>query len=1388
MNHQNRMLKFKKGVGMALSLMLLCCTLLPTANVGAANPPAPTPASAAAAVTIEQETEIPLTEAEIEAMTDVAIAETATTAGDPTMVWDLPFVRLSHTAIYDSGGDRLIIFGGYNGREFFNDVWALDVSTLSNTSWAKLNPTGPWPAPRAQHTAIYDSQNDRMVVFGGHSFHYNFDDVWALDLTTPGAEAWTQLFPSGQDPSARRWHTAVYDRDQNRMLVFGGGGNGGLFNDLWSLNLTPGAEAWTPIAVAGTVPAARVQHTAVYDDENNRMVIFGGIAAGGFRSDTWVWNAGTSQWAQLTGLGTPPAGRAGHTAVYDLGHKQMLVFGGRNADGFLNDLWRLKLEAGAEGWGALAPGDAPPEGRAWHTAVYKHTDSSLYILGGRGMSTFAGQLQWRLNIGGMVWEPLHPTLPEWWQGETTAQATALAGGKPTVILEIEDARSETVVDVMRGNTIWFVVRLRCPVSTYANNVDVILSLNPAKFQTVQAATRHNDWDAVATWTTPTSLGNGQYRFNDADMVKLSGEQDYSVQVVFRANVKNDAAEGNTGLTTDAFGDNWLAHLGDTATARVRQSTQVWILANRTGLFAEYDNNQAARLLDAVYETMPSSGKSAAVLYVDRHVPSLATWDNTTVSYSSETNANTVADAVLSWLRDRGNSINGHPSYIVVLGDDNTMPFYRKHAYHPDGVDKDHTEDDSPNCWASEPVCDALVSHNYHMTDNPYGDWQYGTPTADWEVGNLETPVGRIVGATAADMQIFFENAVLGPNAAESRAILVSDGLDWWLPGDANDAHDVLKYDMGYTMDETLTDNASASKTRIVSAMTTGFSVMAAAHHGEVDAWQAPDEADFLYSFYLPSYDPNAKIVANRPFFYFNACRIGFSYTRDWGIELPGAYDESMVYALVHRGASGIVASAGMGYGVFASNVAGSGEILANNFWLEAKSVGTQSDPLGWSLMRAKVAHPVNGNVTEKKTVQTFTYFGVPWMQLSYPDKKAQTAALDAPQSSPVWSTPQRVAGIESEIQANYSITAHVNASIYAITQTVEGFDLLEVNGLQQRVMDGELVRPQASLALILPVSATITGVVFTPTQALALPGLDLPTIIAGVPIPGGATGGYTTTVGGVYPVTVTVETSAMGTYQVARFDVIPVDYDATTDAATLYRSVDVRVLYDTPEPVALTAMALEQERYLPGETITATAHLINSGAADEVITATLVLQDAQRQVVGIKGSGPLTIPAGGSQDVTLGWQGALEGGTYWLRLLIWQNGAIVTGAGREVQLTSGELQDLTVPDSTAPGQDSTFQVTFANLGESSTVAAATLLISDGNGTPVAFLEPQMASVAANGSHTFTFTWTPTLAGDYTASAVVSAGSEEYGPLTKAFEVRGYNIFLPLVLRNSGAAK
>src|SRR3989304_1860788 len=93
-----------------------------------------------------------------------------------------------HYPILDEANNRLILFGGFNGRAYFNDVWAMSLAHGSE-AWTKISPEGILPAPRGQHTAIYDSVNDRMIVFGGHSPYYNWNDVWALSLT-PGSQTW----------------------------------------------------------------------------------------------------------------------------------------------------------------------------------------------------------------------------------------------------------------------------------------------------------------------------------------------------------------------------------------------------------------------------------------------------------------------------------------------------------------------------------------------------------------------------------------------------------------------------------------------------------------------------------------------------------------------------------------------------------------------------------------------------------------------------------------------------------------------------------------------------------------------------------------------------------------------------------------------------------------------------------------------------------------------------------------------------------------------------------------------------------------------------------------------------------------------------------------------
>src|SRR6185295_13348806 len=130
------------------------------------------------------------------------------------------------------------------------------------------------PGIRGDHSAIYDSLGKRMILFGGQDdFNTYYDEVWSLDLTptttamtTPPVNFWTQLFPSGvfpNAPTARIGHSAIYDTQNNRMIVFGGQDGTGYQNDVYILTLGA-SPAWSAPATTGTAPSGRLGHTAVY--------------------------------------------------------------------------------------------------------------------------------------------------------------------------------------------------------------------------------------------------------------------------------------------------------------------------------------------------------------------------------------------------------------------------------------------------------------------------------------------------------------------------------------------------------------------------------------------------------------------------------------------------------------------------------------------------------------------------------------------------------------------------------------------------------------------------------------------------------------------------------------------------------------------------------------------------------------------------------------------------------------------------------------------------------------------------------------------------------------------------------------------------------------------
>jgi hypothetical protein len=1227
------------------------------------------------------------------------------------------------------------------------------------------------------------------------------------------------------------------------MLVFGGGGGGTLLNDVWTLDLTPGGEAWSQVEASGIPPTARAQHTAIYDGAHEWMVVFGGWRSGSVLDEVWVLNLATGSWTEATPGGTPPAARRGHSAVFDGASNRMVVFGGLGSGGFHNDLWALSLTPGAATWSQLSLAGTLPGTRAWHTATRDEENGRMLVLGGLGMGTMVDETHWSLDLGSTpAWSPLSPDLPGGMGvGTMTVQGPSQYYLPPDGYLTIDDAPQGVPVHLQSAwrwqddlkPEVWFVVSLYTTNSAWRDGVEVSLTVDQGQFEIVDAGTRSRDWDDVAWGSVPlhlveVSTTTQQAVFGTAVTLPARFPWGYGTQVVFKANVLDldlESSESDAFVSVDAGASDWPWYIGETATARIHKQPEGWIVVNRELLYQEYDRNEVTRLLDEVFEQIEASGRPQVVMYADRQLPSLRSWDNTDVDYASESTANEVASELDEWLGAWKTTyhldgflyygFSALPDYVVLLGDDNVIPFYRKHDYGADGATGDNSEDDSANCWGDEEVCDELVSHNYFMTDNPYGDAAYGIGYGMWEEGVLDAAVGRIVGASAADMQTFLENAALGPNEDEDRAIVVSGGLDWWVSGPDNDPQNVLKLFMGYDLNESLLDD-EATKDQVVSEMEEGFSVMAAADYGETYVWKAPSGEGFpsgyLVSYEVPDYDPDNKMAENRPFFQFNASRIGYSYTSGW--QGGEAYDDTMVYSLVHSGASGIIASAGKAYGCSANNVVCGGEVLNNEFWKVAKRDPDSSAPLGWSLQQAKGQSSVTTDV-DRKTVQTFTYFGLPWMSLPGHggDQGGLLISSQADATWGPWSLPalkqleapalskrsERLTGgfIEeaslgaashevgraASPTATYVVTASVDASTYAISTTVAGFDLIEVEGFSSRTEDGQVVLPRATLELALPLSATISGLVFTPTHKVALPNLDLPTMEAGVSIPGGPAGGYTTTVEGVYAVSATVESRMLGGYQLTRVRVVPVTYDAGDGEATLYRSVDVAVAYDTPETLALTSFVIEKTEYIPGETIYASGTLANAGDVSETVTATLIIQDGEGQTVGLEQTDPIEVPAGSTTALDVAWEGALEGDAYRARLLIFRGDEVVAHSTGVIVVSAGEVSDVMVPEALLAGEEGTFVVRLHNLGEEEIVAIASLTIYDDEGTVVGFLPGQAAVVDGGGSATLPFAWTAQEPGSYTASFAVAAGGQEYGPVSESFEVI-HGVYLPLVLRNS----
>ena len=119
-----------------------------------------------------------------------------------------PPPRFDAQLAYDSIRDRMVLYAGEGQSGYLQDTWEYDGST-----WLVRQPART-PPMRARYAMALDAAVARTVVYGGLT---TSTATWAWDGNT-----WTARPTSGGPPPARTRAAMVYDSQRDRVVLFGG--------------------------------------------------------------------------------------------------------------------------------------------------------------------------------------------------------------------------------------------------------------------------------------------------------------------------------------------------------------------------------------------------------------------------------------------------------------------------------------------------------------------------------------------------------------------------------------------------------------------------------------------------------------------------------------------------------------------------------------------------------------------------------------------------------------------------------------------------------------------------------------------------------------------------------------------------------------------------------------------------------------------------------------------------------------------------------------------------------------------------------------------------------------------------------------------------------------
>jgi hypothetical protein len=238
--------------------------------------------------------------------------------------------------------------------------------------------------------------------------------------------------------------------------------------------------------------------------------------------------------------------------------------------------------------------------------------------------------------------------------------------------------------------------------------------------------------------------------------------------------------------------------------------------------------------------------------------------------------------------------------------------------------------------------------------------------------------------------------------------------------------------------------------------------------------------------------------------------------------------------------------------------------------------------------------------------------------------------------------------------------------------------------------------------------------------------------------------------------------------------VVPVVYDAATGQTTLYRRLQVRVVYTTTEPIGVIEGGLTEHRQVPGEAASAWADVVNASNLPVEVTTEAILRDAAGNEVGRATGGPFTVAGGASSRLAAPLPSVQAEGGFDVDLRVFRGGNELGRTNENLLATTGYIGEFTAPEFVVPGADGTFWVTYTNIKATATEVELGIVILSGSGTPIETLQPLTILAPASGEATMSFRWdarSVTL-GRYQVKATATPAGSSPRSAWRVVEVRG----------------